>query len=96
MLVRHGGMEYAYLLSGRLGVRIGFNQYELGAGDSISFDAQNPHRLWTIGDRPAVAIWAILKRSGDRRTRKTHWVRTSQPGNENTAKQSSRGGKRRR
>ena len=96
MLVRHGGMEYAYLLSGRLGVRIGFNQYEWGAGDSISFDAQNPHRLWTIGDRPAVAIWAILKRSGDRRTRKTHWVRTSQPGNENTAKQSSRGGKRRR
>lgn len=96
MLVRHGGMEYAYLLSGRLGVRIGFNQYELGAGDSISFDAQSPHRLWTIGARPAVAIWAILNRSGDRRTRKTHWVRASQPENENAAKHSTRGGKRRR
>lgn len=96
MLVRHGGMEYAYLLSGRLGVRIGFNQYELGAGDSISFDAQNPHRLWAIGNKPAVAIWAILNRSGDRRTRKAHWVRASQLGSENAAKKASRGGRRRR
>jgi transcriptional regulator with XRE-family HTH domain len=78
LLVRHGGMEYAYLLSGRLGVRIGFSEYELGAGDSISFDAQSPHRLWTIGRKPAVAIWAVLNRSGDKRTRKRHWVRAPQ------------------
>jgi transcriptional regulator with XRE-family HTH domain len=68
MLVRHGGMEYAYIISGQLGVRIGFNEYALHAGDSISFDAQSPHRLWTIGRTPAVAIWAVLNRSGDRRT----------------------------
>lgn len=99
MLVRHGGMEYAYLLSGRLGVRIGFNRYELGAGDSISFDAQSPHRLWTIGAKPAVAVWAILNRSGDRRTRKTHWVRAAQPQKEekeNAARRSTRKSERRR
>jgi transcriptional regulator with XRE-family HTH domain len=66
-MVRHGGKEYAYLLSGRLGVRIGFKDLELGPGDSISFDAQTPHRLFTIGDQPAVAIWAVLNRQGDRR-----------------------------
>lgn len=96
LLVRHGGMEYAYMISGRLGVRIGFNKYELGPGDSISFDAQSPHRLWTIGGKPAVAIWAVLNRSGDKRTRRAHWVRAGQAENENAAKQRSRKRKARR
>ena len=68
-LVRHGGKEYAYMISGRLGVRIGFEEYELRAGDSISFDAQSPHRLWTIGREPAVAVWVILNRHSDSRAR---------------------------
>ncbi len=66
-LVRHGGKEYAYLISGRLGFKIGFDEFELGPGDSISFDAQMPHRLWTIGREPAVAIWVIVNRHGDSR-----------------------------
>jgi len=70
-LTRHGGKEYAYMISGRLGVRIGFEEYELRPGDSISFDAQSPHRLWTIGREPAVAIWVVLNRHSDRRARKT-------------------------
>jgi len=93
MLVRHGGMEYAYLISGRLGLRIGFNEYELRGGDSISFDAQSPHRLWTIGDKPAVAIWAVLNRSGDKRTRRTYRVPT--PQSECTGKQRTRTNRRR-
>ncbi len=35
-MLRHGGKEYGYLLSGRLGVKIGFEEYELGPGDAIS------------------------------------------------------------
>jgi transcriptional regulator with XRE-family HTH domain len=66
-MLRHGGKEYAYLLSGRLGVKIGFEEYELGPGDAISFDAQMPHRLWCIGSQPAVAIWTIIRREGDAR-----------------------------
>lgn len=64
-MVRHGGKEYAYLISGRLGVSIGFKEFELGPGDSISFDGQRPHRLYTIGEQPAVAVWAVLNRQGD-------------------------------
>lgn len=64
---RHGGKEYGYVISGRLGVQIGFEKYELGPGDSMSFDAQVPHRFWTIGDEPAVAILAILRRHSDSR-----------------------------
>jgi transcriptional regulator with XRE-family HTH domain len=66
-LIRHGGKEYAYMISGRLAIRIGFEEFELGPGDSIAFDAQMPHRLWTIGREPAEAIWVVLNRHGDNR-----------------------------
>lgn len=66
-MMQHGGKEYAYLLSGRLGVKIGFKEYELSPGDSISFDAQMPHRLFAIGEQPAVAVWVVANRQGDRR-----------------------------
>lgn len=71
-MLRHGGKEYGYLLSGRLGIKIGFEEYELGPGDAISFDAQLPHRLWCIGSRPAIAIWAVVRRHGDARQTPEH------------------------
>lgn len=66
-LIRHGGREHGYVVSGRLGVRIGFDEHELGPGDSISFDSSSPHRLWAVGDEPAHAIWVVLRRHGDTR-----------------------------
>ena len=66
-LMRHGGKEYGYVIAGRLGVQVGFERYELGPGDSISFDSSSPHRLWTIGDRPAEAIWVVAGRQSDGR-----------------------------
>jgi quercetin dioxygenase-like cupin family protein len=65
--VRHGGSEHGYVLSGRLGIRVGSETFELHAGDAVSFNSENPHRLWTIGKKPAVAIWVVLNRSNDRR-----------------------------
>jgi transcriptional regulator with XRE-family HTH domain len=67
-LIRHGGKEYAYMISGRLGLKIGFEEFELGPGDSITFDAQMPHRLWTIGKKSAEAVWVVYNRHGDSRT----------------------------
>jgi transcriptional regulator with XRE-family HTH domain len=61
-LIRHGGKEYGYVTSGRLGVRIGFDEYALGPGMAISFDSSSPHRLWAIGDEPAEAIWVVVGR----------------------------------
>ena len=63
--MRHGGKEYGYVTGGRLGVQIGFERYDLGPGDSISFDSSSPHRLWTIGDEPAEAIWVVVGRQSD-------------------------------
>jgi quercetin dioxygenase-like cupin family protein len=44
-------------------VQIGFERYELGPGDSLSFNSQIPHRLWAVGNEPAVAIWAVVHRA---------------------------------
>lgn len=64
-MIRHGGREYGYLASGRLGIQIGFDKYELYPGDSFSFNGHTPHRIWAIGGKPATAIWVILNRHGD-------------------------------
>jgi transcriptional regulator with XRE-family HTH domain len=64
-MLRHSGREYGYVLSGRLGIRIGFDEYELAEGDSFSFDAPTPHRIWAIGKVPATAIWVVLNRNGE-------------------------------
>jgi transcriptional regulator with XRE-family HTH domain len=60
--MRHAGQEFGYLLSGRLKVDVGFDSFELGPGDSISFPATTPHRLSNDGPEPARAVWCILGR----------------------------------
>jgi transcriptional regulator with XRE-family HTH domain len=59
---RHPGHEWGYVLSGRLQVRIGFDEYVLEPGDAISINSSIPHRLATIGDEPVHAIWFVLGR----------------------------------
>jgi transcriptional regulator with XRE-family HTH domain len=66
-LVTHGGREYGYVTSGTLGVRVGFDEYELGPGASIAFDSSSPHRLWAIGGEPVHAIWVVIGRAADPR-----------------------------
>jgi transcriptional regulator with XRE-family HTH domain/mannose-6-phosphate isomerase-like protein (cupin superfamily) len=71
-LIRHSGREYGHVLSGRLGVTIGFENYELGPGDSVSFESSMPHRLFTIGNGPVEAIWFVVGRRGDPRIVRSH------------------------
>jgi transcriptional regulator with XRE-family HTH domain len=66
-LMTHGGKEYGYVTNGTLGVRVGFEEYELRPGGSIAFDSSSPHRLWTIGDEPVHAIWVVIGREADPR-----------------------------
>jgi transcriptional regulator with XRE-family HTH domain len=59
---RHGGREWGYVIEGRLGVTIGFEDHQLGPGDSIALDSTTPHRLYNRGDVPVHAIWFVLGR----------------------------------
>lgn len=63
-LMRHPGREYGHVLSGRLGVQLGFERHELGPGDSIAFDSTTPHRLWNLGDEAVQGIWFVVGRDG--------------------------------
>jgi transcriptional regulator with XRE-family HTH domain len=59
---RHGGQEWGYVLSGTLGITIGFDDFVLGPGDAIALDSTTPHRLYNTGDEPVHAIWFVLGR----------------------------------
>lgn len=61
-LMRHEGREYGYVISGTMGIQVGFDEYELNPGDSIAFDSTRPHRLFNKGDEPVRAIWFVMGR----------------------------------
>ena len=59
---RHAGQEWGYVISGSLGVRIGFDDYLLGPGDAITFHASTPHRLFNAGTEPVHSVWFVVGR----------------------------------
>jgi transcriptional regulator with XRE-family HTH domain len=66
-LMRHHGREYGYVVSGKMGIQLGFEVFELEPGDSIAFDSTEPHRLFNMGDEPVHAIWFVVGRGADDR-----------------------------
>jgi transcriptional regulator with XRE-family HTH domain len=66
-LMRHHGREYGYVVSGKMGIQLGFEVFELEPGDSIAFDSTEPHRLFNRGDEPVHAIWFVVGRGADDR-----------------------------
>src|SRR3954471_224340 len=62
--VHHAGREYGVVTKGTLKVTVGFEEHELEVGDSICFDSAVPHRLETVGEEPARAIWFVIGRAG--------------------------------
>ena len=63
-LVRHSGHEFGHVLSGTLRVVVGFDEFVLGPGDSITFPSSTPHRLSNEGDETVRAIWVVRGRRG--------------------------------
>ena len=59
-LYRHPGMEMVLVLSGRLVIFVGFDRYELEAGDSICFPSSTPHRYLNPTDETTRAVTVIL------------------------------------
>ncbi|MDR0707293.1 MAG: cupin domain-containing protein [Treponema sp.] len=46
----HPGQEFDYVLEGRLLISIGGHEMELGPGDSVYYDSQEPHGMKAIGE----------------------------------------------
>jgi mannose-6-phosphate isomerase-like protein (cupin superfamily) len=49
----HPGQEFDYVLEGRLLVSVGGHEMELGPGDSIYYDSQEPHGMKALGGKRA-------------------------------------------
>jgi transcriptional regulator with XRE-family HTH domain len=63
-LVRHNGHEFGHVLSGTLHVAVGFDEFVLGPGDSLTFPSSTPHRLSNDGEETVRAIWVVRGRRG--------------------------------
>ncbi len=63
--VRHNGHEFGYVLTGMLRVVVGFDEFILEPGDSITFPSSTPHRLSNEGTETVRAVWVVRGRRGD-------------------------------
>jgi transcriptional regulator with XRE-family HTH domain len=66
-LVCHSGHEFGHILSGRLCVTVGSDEFCLEPGDSITFPSTTPHRLANGGTETVRAIWVARGRREDRK-----------------------------
>ena len=62
VLMRHSGTEWGHVLAGQLTLTLGFEQYVLNPGDSVSFDCSTPHSYANHGTEPAVGVWFVAER----------------------------------
>ncbi len=58
--LRHDGREYGLIISGTLQANVGFESYELGPGDSITFDSSTPHEYLNKTGDYVHAIWVVV------------------------------------
>jgi len=57
---QHPGVEFVYLLSGTLDIKVGNEDFSLEAGDAIYFDSAVQHSYRRIGKRPCEAVTVTL------------------------------------
>ncbi len=57
-LTPYPGEEFAFVLSGELSIAVGDEEFVLTAGDSIHYDALQPHRWCNNGDEPCIVLWS--------------------------------------
>lgn len=53
---QHPGSEFLHVTKGKLGLKIGLDEYELDAGDSIYFDPAVPHVYRRVSKTPCQAL----------------------------------------
>ena len=58
-LPTHPGEEFGFVLKGQLTVTVGEETFVLEAGDSIHYQALQPHLWRNEGDEEFIAIWAV-------------------------------------
>ena len=57
----HEGQEFEYMVSGKMILYIGDEEYLMEEGDSAYFDSGYPHALKAVGDAPAEFLAIVIK-----------------------------------
>ena len=57
----HPGQEFEYMVSGKMILYIGDEEYLMEEGDSAYFNSENPHALKAVGDEPAKFIAIVIR-----------------------------------
>jgi transcriptional regulator with XRE-family HTH domain/uncharacterized cupin superfamily protein len=61
-LMRHAGIEYGFIISGELTLKLDFDTFVLKAGDSLCFDSTRPHLYINHTDVPTRGLWFVIGR----------------------------------
>lgn len=56
----HDGQEFDYIVEGQMEITIGEKVMTLGEGDSIYFDARQPHRMRAVGGKPVKFLVVVI------------------------------------
>jgi mannose-6-phosphate isomerase-like protein (cupin superfamily) len=56
----HPGQEFDYVLEGRLLISVGGHETELGPGDCIYYDSNEPHGMKALGGKRAIFLAIVL------------------------------------
>jgi transcriptional regulator with XRE-family HTH domain len=56
---QHAGIEFLYVISGKLGLQIGEDEPELAEGDAVYFESAVPHGYRRIGSRRTIALVVV-------------------------------------
>jgi transcriptional regulator with XRE-family HTH domain len=57
---QHAGVEFLYVISGKLAIEIGENKPELAEGDAIYFESAIPHVYRKVGTRRTTALVVVM------------------------------------
>jgi transcriptional regulator with XRE-family HTH domain len=57
---QHAGIEFLYVISGKLALQIGEDEPELAEGDAIYFESAVPHGYRRIGSRRTTALVVVV------------------------------------
>jgi len=55
----HEGLEAGIVLQGKVKITVGGKSFVLGAGDSITYRSDLPHRFENVGEEEAIGIWVV-------------------------------------
>lgn len=61
--ITHAGQEFVYCLEGEISYQVNDTVYSLEPGDSLLFEASQPHRFWNGND--ACALLLLVFETGD-------------------------------